>query len=47
MTLTFDPVTETVGPPAAFDFVAGTRKLEDKDGTDLSTDWFAGTATVI
>jgi hypothetical protein len=45
MTLTFDPVAETVGP-AAFDFVAGTRELEDADGTELSTGWFAGTATV-
>ena len=46
MTLTFDPVAVTVGP-AAFDFVAGTRELEDVDAVDLSTGWFAGTSTAI
>ena len=45
MTLTFDPIAATVGP-TAFDFVAGTCKLEDADAVDLSTGWFAGTATV-
>jgi hypothetical protein len=44
MTLTFDPVAETV-VPAAFDFSA--TELKDADGTELSTGWFAGTAEVI
>ncbi|UCF80424.1 MAG: hypothetical protein JSV08_07905 [Acidobacteriota bacterium] len=44
MTLTFTPTAE--GGPSAFDFVAGTRELKDADGTELSTGWFAGTATV-